>query len=538
MKPRGAAAALLLALAVPAWPADEAPPPPGTTIRLERTLSVERRGNRSVFVETREIQPGESLWRILRTEYRVDAEALPTFVEAFRELNPGVDPDRLRPGQRVRVPFKIEERLAPQEESPREQTYTVQPGDSLWKVLTQRFGVTRDEMPRALEAVAKANPRIRDLNRLYVGQRLRIPAELTSPDGAEPEPVEIPPSHTTVLGLLQELGCRVTDSGETFLPLGRGRTLRLPATDFPLVTGPSGARVLLDPAERLAPALAEEVGRTWGYTVVRGVDPDPETQLGRLLPHLGFHELTEGPRTVALGGGAELWILARWTVVPRPEDLWEGKVHVFLRAGGEVLPPLAAEVRRLGMELHRLGAALPARAGEEPGGFRPTTLSMADRAAGAAALLSALGVPHRVRPELDLDLAGGVRYRVRPELWFRWSGLDYAVPPPGAGRLEDLLRRAGYFTVRWPEGVSDLAVLRDILALLGVPHAATTVEAPAGQAVRLRVPGLVIDDERLTGRLYPARAAGEKLFLTEAKLSPALWPVLRAEGLLPWVVER
>lgn len=538
MRRARAALAAALVLAAPARGADEAPPPPGTTIRLERTLSVERRGNRAVFAESREILPGESLWRILEAEYRVAPESVPAFLRAFRELNPGVDPDRLRPGQRVRVPFKIEERLSPPESPPREQVYTVQAGDSLWKILTQRFGVTRDEMPRALEAVAKANPRIRDLNRLYVGQRLRIPAKLTSPDGAEPEPVEIPPSHTTVLGLLQELGCRITDSGETFLPLGRGRTLRLPATDFPLVTGPSGARVLLDPAERLAPALAEEVGRTWGYRVVRGVDPDPETQLGRLLPHLGFHELTEGPRTVALGGGAELSILARWTVVPRPEDLWEGKVHVFLRASGEVLPALAAEVRRLGMELHRLGAALPARAGEEPDGLRPTTLSMADRAAGAAALLSALGVPHRVRPELDLDLAGGVRYRVRPELWFRWSGLDYAVPPPGAGRLEDLLRRAGYFTVRWPEGVSDLAVVRDILALLGVPHAGTTVEAPAGQAVRLRVPGLVIDDQRLTGRLYPARAAGEKLFLTEAKLSPALWPVLRAEGLLPWVVER
>ncbi|RMG85854.1 MAG: hypothetical protein D6708_15085, partial [Candidatus Dadabacteria bacterium] len=330
----------------------------------------------------------------------------------------------------------------------------------------------------------------------------------------------------------------VTDTGETFLPLGRGRTLRLPAKDFPLVTGPSGRKVLLDPGERLAAALATEVERTWGYGVVRGVDPDPETQLGRLLPRLGFHEITEGPRTVALGGGAELWILARWTVVPRPEDLWEGKIHVFLRAGAEVVPALAAEVRRLGMELHRLGAALPAGGGGESPGFQASVLPMADRAAGAAALLSALGVPHRVRPELDLDLAGGVRYRVRPELWFRWSGLEYAVPPPGSDRVDTLLRRAGYFTVRWSKATADLAVLRDVLALLGIPHAAATVEAPAGQAVRLRVPGLVIDDERLTGRLYPARAAGEKLFLTEARLSPPLWPVLRAEGLLPWVLER
>ncbi|WP_025323999.1 LysM peptidoglycan-binding domain-containing protein [Deferrisoma camini] len=527
-----------LALAVSAAAAEEAPPAPGTTIRLQRTLSVERRGNRSVFSETRRIRPGESLWKILRKEYRVDPEAMAAFVAAFRELNPGVDPDRLRPGQTVKVPFKIEERIQSAENAAAAEAYTVRPGDSVWKILKSRYGVTRDRMPQALAAVARANPRIRDLNRLYVGQRLRIPPDLVRASGARtPPPFEVPAFHASILRTLEALGCRVTDTGETFLPLGRGRTLRLPAADFPLVTGPSGRRVLLDPARRLAPALAREVETAWGYRVVQGVDPDPETRLGRLLPLLGFYEITEGARTVSLGDGAELLVLARWSVVPRPEDLWEGKIYVFLRAGARVPPPLAAELRRLGMEIHRLGPA-PAAASSPAGEpLRPAVLPMADRAAGAGRLLSLLGVPHRVRPDLDLSLGGGVRYRVRPELWFRWEGLEYSVPPAGAARIEALLRRAGQFTMPWPPGAAPIAVLRDLLALLGVAHVQTTVEVPKADAVRLRVPGIVLDDPRLTGRVYPARAAGEKLFLAQARLSPDLWALLRTQGLLPWVIE-
>ncbi|GEM_PF-2295705 len=527
-----------LALAVPAAAAQETPPAPGTTIRLQRTLSVERRGSRSVFSETRRIRPGESLWKILRREYRVDPKAMSAFVAAFRELNPGVDPDRLRPGQAVKVPFKIEERFQSVEDEAATAVYTVQPGDSLWKILKNRFGVNRDRMAEALATVARANPKIRDLNRLYVGQRLRIPPDLVRASGAPTPPsFEIPAFHAALLRTLEALGCRVTDTGETFLPLGRGRTLRLPAAEFPLVIGPSGRRVLLDPARRLAPALAREVETAWGYRVIQGADPDPETQMGRLLPLLGFYELSEGARTVALGNGAELLILARWSVVSRPEDLWEGKIHVFFRAGARVPPPLAAELRRLGMEVHRLGPAPPTASSPAGESLRPAVLPMADRAAGAGRLLSLLGVPHRVRPDLDLSLGGGIRYRVRPELWFRWEGLEYSVPPAGADRIEALLRRAGQFTIPWPAGATPLTVLRDLLALLGVAHVQTTVEVPKADAVRIRVPGIVLDDARLTGRVYPARAAGEKLFLTQARLSPDLWALLRTQGLLPWVIE-
>jgi hypothetical protein len=482
------------------------------------------------------VAEGDSLWRILTREYQIPREALPTFLEAFRSVNPDLDPDHLTSGQVIRVPFKVEENpFAPADEpSPVADRYTVRPGDNLWKILQSHYNVPRERMRQALEAIARANPEVVDLNRLLVGQRLNIPADLA---GLEAGPPPLPPSHRTVLGLLAEMGCTVTETGETYLPLGRGRTVQLDARDFPLVTGPSGKRVILDPRRRLSPALAQSVENAWAYRVIQGVTPDPEEQLGRLLPLLGFHEISQEIRTITLERGVELQALPRWSVVPRAEDLLLGRVHLLFPAGSVFDPGLADAARRANLALHAMGSANKPNPAAELS--LPAKLDMGDPIEGAARVLSLLGVPHRVRPDVNCDLGGGVRYRVCPELTFRHAGLKYAVPPRAPARAESILFRAGYFTVTWHESASPLNRLGDLLALLGVSHSRTTVEAPRDQALRLRVRGISIEEPDLARILYPARTAedgGGTLFLTEARLTAETARVLFQEGLLPWVV--
>ncbi len=513
--------------------ASEPPPAQGTRLHFRKVLTVQQVGTRRVFAERRLVRPGDSLWRLLRDEYRVDEAALPAFVQAFRALNPGADPDRLRPGQVVRIPFKIEERLAGEPEGDR--TYTVRPGDSLWKILRKRYGVPRARMAEALRAVARANPGIRDLNRLYVGQRIRIPSQVARP----PRPASRPGASQDVLDLLRALGCRVSTEGETYLPLGRGRTLRLDAADFPWIVGPSGRKVVLDPAGRIPPALAREIRTVWGYGVVSGWEEDPEAQLARILPLLGFHELSPGVRTVSLGEGAELVVQARWSVVPRPQDLWEGQVHLILPAGAVVDPVLHRALDRLGMALHVLGpgrvlAAPGARTASAAPPPAPAELPARDPVGCATRVLSLLGIPHRVRPVVECSLGGGIAYRLRPRMTFRHMGLRYAVAPRSPARAAELLSRAGYFVLEWPPGTDPLAVLRDLFGLVGVPHAPVTVELPPDQSVRLRVRGIAVDAPNLASLVYPGRSG--RLFLTRAPLDRELAGFLARQGLLPWVL--
>ena len=528
---RAIAALALAAFALPAPSgASEPPPAQGTRLLFRKVLTVQKIGSTRVFAERREVRPGDSLWKLLRNEYRVAESAMPAFLRAFRMLNPDADPDQLRPGQVVKIPFKIEERLGGGPEG--HQTYVVKPGDSLWKILRNRYGVPRAQMAGALKAVARANPRIRDLNRLYVGQRIWIPAPIAGPD--EPPPRREDTSD--VLDLLRALGCRVSTEGETYLPLGRGRTFRLDAGDFPWVVGPSGRKVVLDPANRIPPALAREIRTAWGYGVVSGWEADPEAQLARILPLLGFHELSPGVRTVSLGDGAELVVQARWSVVPRPEDLWEGHVHLILPAGAVVDPVLHRALNRLGMAVHVLGpgsVTTSPGARSVPAAF-PPPLPARDRIACASQALSLLGIPHRIRPVVECSLGGGIAYRLRPELTFRYLGLRYAVAPRTPKRASELLSRAGYFVLEWPPETDPLAVLGDLFALVGVPHAAVTVEVPPDQSVRLRVRGITVDSPELASLLYPNRSG--KLFLTRAPLNRELAGLLARQGLLPWIL--
>jgi hypothetical protein len=533
----------------------EAPPPPGTRLTFEKTLFVQRTPDGRVFAETRRVEPGENLHRILTREYQIPEEALPALVRAFRAANPGVDPDRLAAGQVVRVPFKVEEGIAapaPPAAAAAPPTYTVQPGDNLWRILRDRLGVPRERMQEALAAVARANPGIRDLNRLHVGQQLTLPplpgTGLGAGSAVEAAGAPVPPSYRTALELLRELRCQVAEEGETFVPLSRGRTLRLEGRDFPVVSGPAGGKVILDPGRRLSAALVRALREEWGYACVAGVDPDPEAYLGAILPRLGFFELSEGERSIPLGRGTELLALARWTVVPRPQDLWEGSVHLLFSPGSLLDPRLVLAARRAGYAVHPLGPAVLG-AGSEPPGSSPAPaalaeLPMADPAQGASRLLSLLGVSHRVRPEVECDLGGGVRYRLTPLLTLRFGGLDYAVPPAEPARAEAVLTRAGYFTIPWPPGVAPLNILGDLLALLGVPHSRPTLEAPAGEALRLRLSGIVLQEPGLAELLYPDRAGSQapsggqaaRIFLTDAQLPPPGASLLRDQNLLPWLV--
>ena len=519
----------------------ESPPAQDSELQFQKTLFVHQIADTKVFAESHEVARGDTLWRLLIREYGISPDAAPTFIEAFRQVNPGIDPDRLRPGEVVRVPFKLEERLAvPPAEAAAE--HVVQPGESLWRILTRRFALTREEMGPALQRIAAANPDLVDLNHLSVGQRLAIPVEIAARGGGTPGAGvgagPLPPAYRTVLELLREMGCSVAETGETFLPLARGRTLRLDAVDFPLVKGPGGDAVILDPRSRLAPALVRGVEKAWAYRVVQGVPPDAETQLARLLPHLGFQEVSEGVRTVATGADSSIQALVRWTVLPHTEDLWEGRLHLLFSAGSRLNPALTEAVRQAGFQVHRLGGEAPSAPAVVLA--EPARLTMDDPARGAGQLLGLLGVSHRVRPEVECRLGGGVSYRLRPLVTFRHLGMDYAVPPETPAAAESILARAGYFTVSRQPGASPMNLLTDLLALLGVPHARTTVEVPVDGALRLQVTGIVLESPEIAGVLYPTLETGGKprrVFLSEARLFDGAAGLFAAQGLLPWGVD-
>jgi hypothetical protein len=520
--------------------AAELPPAQGTLLHFQKTLSIQTTARGRVFSEIRRAEAGDTLAGILTRDYGVAREALPALTEAFRAINPRLDPNHLPAGRPVRIPFKLEESPAPAAPAASsEKTYTVRRGESLWRILKNRFKILREAMPRALQAVARANPALRNLDHLEEGQRLVIPESVSSSAAPSPAPAAPPAWARTVFALLTELGCGVSTSGETFLPLARGRTIRLDGRDFPVVTGPGGRRVVLDPASRLSVALTRDIGEAWGYSVLQGTDSDPEAALAKLLPRLGFHEVAEGPRTIPLAPGVELTARPRWTLVARPEDPWEGRVHLLFRGDTPLDPDLSALALAAGFSLHSLGGE-PAAGPRGPTQQEPEPvpeISFAEPGRAEGALLGALGIPHQVRPDVECDLGGGVRYHLRPDLTFTHDGTAYAVPPREPRRAEALLARAGYFTVSLPDPSAPFDRLRDLLALLRIRSERVTLRRPRDQGLELSVEGLSFDAPEAARLLYPkSEVKPAEVLLTQARVPPLAARALLREGLAPWVV--
>ena len=521
--------------------AEEPPPAQGTRLHFQKTLYIQATPKGKVFAETHQVNAGDSVSRILAQAYGIAEDSQPALAEAFRAINPGVDPNRLPVGQVVRIPFKIEEAISgpPREGPPQATVHTVRAGESLWRILKNRYRVAKDTkaLTDALTAVARANPDLRDPNHLVPGQKIVIPAAVVPGPPAERAPEPLPSSVRAVLDLLKELNCQVADQGETFIPLSRGRSVRLDGRDFPVVTGPSGRRLILDARSRLSPALARSVEEDWGLGVIRGTEISTQAQLEKILPRMGFHELSRGERKATIGRGVELVMRPEWTVVPRPKDLWEGSIHLLFSEGTVVSPAAGSIALKAGFTIHTLGSGAT-RAPKKPEISAVPEIGAFDPAQGAAAILDRLRIPSRVRAEVECDLGGGVSYRVRPELTFQYGGLSYAVLAHQKSREEGILARAGYLTLTWQEGAPLLNDFSDLLALVGRRPVRRTVEAPGDEAVGLRVEGLVLEDPGLGRALYPALPEAEKeakkVLLTEAELSPAAAALFIQMGILPW----
>ena len=94
-----------------------------------------------------------------------------TSLDVLLSLNPAItNANLIYAGQRLTVPTPggTNPTPVPTPLPTSGQTYTVQSGDTMKKIAT-RLGIT-------LDALVKANPQVTDINKIYVGQKLNLPA--------------------------------------------------------------------------------------------------------------------------------------------------------------------------------------------------------------------------------------------------------------------------------------------------------------------------------------------------------------------------
>jgi LysM repeat protein len=263
-----------------------------------------------ILCDPYQIRQGDWVLKIFRQKGEIAHDDFREFLGIFQRLNPHVkDIDRIRPGQVVDIPLKklVQGNLPGQSSgmvtipfvmisSPKEmiekhtRSYTVQRGDTVSTLIARRFGgrYGNKTYSQGLKLFKAANPHIKDVNRIYAGQKIYMPdpsireqswyqtlfdeaGNLVEKmaDSAESE-TDAPPSQpaaaagpempgpspeATTTGPAAEaasvIGGRLLDKGTYFLPMKQGKDFELDLSRYPIIDLQNGSKVILSAQDRV-----------------------------------------------------------------------------------------------------------------------------------------------------------------------------------------------------------------------------------------------------------------------------------------------
>ncbi len=140
------------------------------------------------------VQEGDWLTKILREKGLLEDYDTDELLEILRRLNDSLkNINVIQPGEKIVILVKVMPK-AEKTQGPRYHTYTVQPGDSLHKLATERYHLSDKAFTRQyLPLLKKYNPGIKNLDRIFAGQKVRLPVyPPPSPAQKTPSPVSPP----------------------------------------------------------------------------------------------------------------------------------------------------------------------------------------------------------------------------------------------------------------------------------------------------------------------------------------------------------
>jgi len=344
--------------------------------------------------------------------------------------------------------------------------YTVEKGDTLWKILERSEPLTRYRYAERLKEFQRANPKVADPSRIVPGQKLLVPS------GARPKTMDdgktvdyavargdtlleilssrgVPgPQRKKYLDAIREINSSVRDVNLIFA----GDTLRLPTEGYFTQAVPP-----VEPEKAVAVA---EPGKIAPLEVVPStvppsaeVTPVPEVPPAPVLAR----DIAAGPGTDALPAGKpEAELLVPKPVPPGASVVETGKATP---ADEVVTPPARSPYRGLLSDLFlaigekwvdRGTMYLPLPSGGD------VMLQLSDfpvvRFSGGAEAL--------------IDFRGGIPSRIADAISSQWNSLRVVslADAGGAGdRIERILRVSGYHSMK--EGISRPVVMGETVSV-------------------------------------------------------------------------
>ncbi|WP_054694738.1 LysM peptidoglycan-binding domain-containing protein [Desulfosarcina cetonica] len=548
-----------------------------------------------ILCDPYEVKEGDWVLKIFRQKGELAHQDFREFLDIFRRLNPHVqDIDLLRPGQVVDIPLKkLSPGALPGQSSgmvtipfvmlsnPKElikkhlDAYTVQKGDSISRLVATHFGgrFGSPTFNEGLKLFKAANPQIKDLNRIYAGQRIYMPdpsireqswyeglfdkagnivdniAQPVAGDAPSkpvtksvPIPTAAPSAETTpeqggpYAEAASMIGGRLMDKGTLYLPMQKGEAFELDLSRFPVIDLLNQTQVILTTQERVMDVDLPVIRTYWKDVKAVKI---PEGASAREIVQSILAALDKGDDTNRLAfddNGVTISVSAKWI---RSEPSEDGHVtrHTCITPITSPAQETHAGIRRylaqndiLIKDLLLNGVpdpSLPAPL-EDP----PAVVEQIDgrnQKVLIAAFARRMGFQYSPDTRISFPYAG-IQVQAFSNLVSFGNGREMLIDFGELyGDAIQAIRDTGLSIVQIPAGAGALALIGQLLDSAGISYTRDPVfyaaNRPPDYNTALTVHGLLVPSRR-----------GETLLFIESDLPPLIGAFIRGQGVRPILI--
>lgn len=434
-------------------------------------------------------------------------------------------------------------------------SYTVKPGDHLFKILMRDFGLSNAEAELFIDEIRREN-NIYDIKRLKIGQTITIPPVLRDGNGrlklaragrnvseraAEtaadarqaftlPSPVAAP-SEPEALQKLHGVWDKIVPPGNAQQkPLAFQTptfSLRLDPARFPTFAGMNGGRIIVDSANTIPPlvkALIEE--KDPGIRIVTARPLDSRYSLASLLAAAGFYSVEEN-LSLDFGVDPTLTVQADFKVEKRADSLINQDV-VLINAARPVAPAVLGDfLKKEGFSLYEPFGTLQQSAGHLPRSLYQVTSLQQPEILDTILKILAVNPLRDHQLEVFAAQTNGISLSVKAERYFEQGGKRYVIThfdgDPVTYTLFRILETMDYRVVILEPADDFRKVTEKVVSHMRIPGTyerhSLPLDGSAGYAITLS--GFSLDD--------PA-GTGHGLFITDRPLDKIIRDLLTING--------
>jgi LysM repeat protein len=333
-------------------------------------------------------------------------------------------------------------------------SYTVKPGDHLFKILMRDYGLNNNEAESFIEEIKREN-NIYDIKRLKIGQKITIPPVRRRADGSLKiiQSIQAGYKGSDATGSAgqsfalespvpmlseQEAGSRIRETWDKLVPAKADlqRPINLQTSTFSLTLDPQrypsfaamdGGRILLDRGNSIPPLVRTLIqGKDPSLRIVSGAAAGTNSFLSSMLEAAGFYSVEEN-FVMDFGVDPKLSFHADFKIEKSAESLNKQDV-VLMNSGPNTTPPALGDfLKKEGFTLYEPFASIRHFAVKTPRAIHQITSKKQPEIVDA--IFKAFSINSDRDRHLDVFAAdnNGISLAVKAERYFERGGQRFVI---------------------------------------------------------------------------------------------------------------